>query len=85
MFLENRFVKSILLGNRFSIKVNFENRFLKIIDIGEGLVDFYRIQRFRLNDQCLPKVFLKILKLFSRNQKNLNSFEIKNNLIVIYI
>jgi len=57
MFLENRFVKSTLLGNRlsviidsenrFSIKVNLGNRFLKICDYGEGLFDFYRIQRFR--------------------------------------
>ncbi len=35
--------------------------------------------------QCLPQVFLKILKLFSRTFKKFNSFEIKNNLIVIFI
>ena len=33
--------------NRFSSKVDFTNRFLKIIDFGEGLFDFYRIQRIR--------------------------------------
>ncbi len=35
--------------------------------------------------QCLSQVFLKILKLFSRTYTNFNSFEIKNNLIVIFI
>ncbi len=46
-----------------------------IIDFGEGIFDFYRIQR-------LSQVFLKILKSFSGTYKNFNSFEIKNNLIV---
>jgi hypothetical protein len=36
-----------MFKNRFSSKVDYENRFLKIIDFGEGLFDFYRIQRIR--------------------------------------
>ncbi len=33
--------------NRFSSKFDFDNRLLKIIDFGEGIFDFDRIQRIR--------------------------------------
>ncbi len=44
---ENRLYLKIDSQNRFSSKVDFENRLLKIIDIGEGIFDFYRIERIR--------------------------------------
>jgi hypothetical protein len=80
---KNRLCSKIDSQNQFSSKVDFENCFLKIIYFGEGLIS----KEFNVFDeiQCLSQVFLKILKLFSRKCKNVNSFQIKNNLIEIFI
>ncbi len=45
---ENRLYSKIDPQNRlYSSQVDFENRLLKIIDFGDGIFDFYRIQRIR--------------------------------------
>jgi hypothetical protein len=81
MFLENRFVKSTLLGNRLCSKIDF---FLKIIDFGLERVFLISIE-FNLFDE-IPNV---CLKHFQENNKKCKlslslslslSFEIKSYL-----
>ncbi len=54
---ENRLYTKIDSQNRFSIKVDFENQLLKIIDFGEGIFDFFRIQRIRWNSMFISSIF----------------------------
>ena len=65
---KNRLCSKTDSQKRFSSKVDFENRIEKIIDFGEGLYDFYRIQRIRLNSMFIS-TFFKNTKIISKNIK----------------
>ncbi len=41
------YIQKSILKIDFQAKSVFENRLLEIIDFGEGIFDFYRIQRIR--------------------------------------
>jgi hypothetical protein len=56
-------LKSTLLGNRFLKSILKQNRFSSKVDFGEGLSDFYRIQRIRVNSKFISSIF-KNTKIF---------------------
>jgi len=74
-FLENRFWKSTLLGNRFSIKFNFENRFLKIIDYGGIVSQSMNISLiFFIHVLMTHPLMIDALMIHAKNGQNLRKF-----------
>ena len=65
----NRQFKNSILKTRFS-KIDFQAKsilkiyLLKIIDFGEGIFDFYRIQRIRWNSMFISSIFTNTKIIF---------------------